>query len=191
MSSTDAPLAPPPTTPVRGALAAWLATAIGIPLYAVVALALASAAAPLARALAPDRNTVEDLGMFLGVAVTNVAVALVGIPVVAHTLGRVMFSRTSRAPDRAAARGFVVMGALLAAPLVVFIAYAQPLHAVGGLYAALAVGVPCGVTAGLTRALMPWVAATPVRRGLAAAAGGAGVLGVAYWSTVVLFGFSV
>ncbi|WP_062313728.1 hypothetical protein [Demequina rhizosphaerae] len=190
MSTTDATVTAPERR-LSATLGAWLATAIGIPVYAVVALALASAAAPLARALAPDRDTVEDLGRFLAVAVANVGVALVGVPLVAHTLGRVVFARTARAPDRAASRGFAVMGALLAVPLVVLLAYAQPLHGVGGLYAAIAVGIPCGVTAGLTRALLPWFAATPIRRGMAAAAGGAGVLAVVLWSLVVLFGVDV
>ncbi|WP_062298755.1 hypothetical protein [Demequina maris] len=190
MSATETPVKAA-ERPLGATLAAWLATAIGIPLYAVVALALATAAAPLARALAPDRNTVEDLGMFLGVAVTNVAVALVGVPLAAHTVGRLVFARTARASDRAASRGFAVMGAVLAVPLVIFVAFAQPLHGVGGLYAAIAVGVPCGVTAGLTRALLPWFAATPIRRGTAAAVGGAGVLAVLFWSAIVLLGFSV
>ncbi|WP_062289275.1 hypothetical protein [Demequina phytophila] len=187
MSSTDAPVAAP-SRPLVGATASWLATAIGIPLYGLIALGCALAAAPLANALAPDTAGMEGLAMFVAVAIVNVLIAVIGVPVIAHTLGRWVFARTSHASTRAASRGFAVMGALLAVPLVVFIALGQSLHAVGGLYAALAIGVPCGVTAGLTRAILPWVAATPARRGWVGAIGAAGLFAVVWWAIVVLFG---
>ncbi|WP_296667894.1 hypothetical protein [Demequina sp.] len=171
-----------------GTRAAWLATAIGIPVYGALALLMSYISAPLVDMLAPDRNTVEDLGIFLGVAVVNVSIALVGIMIIAHTAGRLLFARTLTRPTRSAAIAFAVMGSTLAVIPVVFVAFAQPLHLVGTLYAALAIGVPCGVTSGFTRAVLPAVAASRSATRTAAAVGIGGVVVVILWSAVVLFG---
>ncbi len=175
-------------TSVPPTRAAWLATAIGIPVYGASALILAYLGAPLVDALAPDRTTVDDLGVFLSVAVINVLIALVGIMVVAHTAGRLLFARTRDLPPRSAGIAFAVMGSALAVIPVTFAALAQSLHAVGGLYAAIAVGIPCGFTAGLTRAVLPGVIASPVATRMAVWIGAVAAVVVVLWTAVVLFG---
>ncbi|MDN4478510.1 hypothetical protein [Demequina lignilytica] len=186
MSELQSP--PDPVASVGATSAAWLATAIGIPVYGASALILSYVGGPVVSALAPDAQGEEHSWVFIGVAFTNVAIALLGIVLVSHTAGRVLFSRTRGLAPMAAGRAFAIMGALLAVVPVVFIAMGQPLHVVGGLYAAIAVGVPCGLTAGLTRAVLPGILESPFARRTAVWVGVLGYVVVLGWTAVVMFG---
>ena len=180
---------PPESVATVGATrAAWLATAIGIPVYGASALILAYLAGPLVGALESDTNPEQQSWVFVGVAFVNVAIALLGIALIAHTVGRVLFARTRDQSPMAAGRAFALMGALLAVVPVVFIALGQPSHLGGGVYAAIAVGVPCGLTAGLTRAVLPSVLASPFAVRTAAWVGVVGYLVIIGWTAVVMFG---
>lgn len=186
---TDA-LAPAASTAaaIRPTRAAWIATAIGIPVYGATALLASYAAAPLVDALAPDRTQVDDAAIFVGVAVINVLIALVGIMLVAHTAGRLLFSRTVAMTPTAAGTVFAVMASVLAAPLVVLVSLGQGQALAGGVFAAFAIGLPCGFTAGLARAVLPGVAASPVATRLAGWVAPGAVAVIVLWAAVVLFG---
>lgn len=187
MSDVDTPQAP--AAPVLGpSRAAWLATALGIPVYGALALLFSYTAAPLVAVLAPDRTTAAERGIYLGVAVVNVLIALFGILVVSHTVGRAVFAATRRWTDPMAAVAFAAMGSILAAAPVMFIAYGTSEQQAGGVFAILAIGVPCGVTAGLTRWLLPGVAASPSASRLAGWVAALSVLVILVWTAVVLFG---
>lgn len=180
---------PPESVATVGATrAAWLATAIGIPVYGASALILSYVGGPVVSALASDVPGEEHGWVFLGVAFANVAIALLGIVLVSHTFGRMLFARTREQSPMAAGRAFAIMGSVLAVVPVVFIAFGQPLHLVGGLYAAIAVGVPCGLTAGLTRAVLPGVLESPFATRAAGWVGALGYVVVLGWTAVVLFG---
>lgn len=168
--------------------AAWLATAIGIPVYGATALIASYLAAPVVTGLASELTTVEDLAIFVGVAVINVAIALVGIALIAHTLGRLLFGRTRAKAPAPAGVAFAAMASALAAPIVAFVALGTDETLAGGVYAAIAVGLPCGFTAGLTRAVLPGVAASPAATRIAGGVAAAGVLVILAWTAVVLFG---
>ena len=186
MSELQSP--PESVTTVGATRAAWLATAIGIPIYAATALILAYLAGPLVSALAPGEVGEEQGWVFLGVAFVNVSIALLGIALISHTVGRVLFARTRTASPMSGGIAFAIMGASLAIVPVVFIATGQPLHVVGGLYAAIAVGIPCGVTAGVTRAVLPGVLASRSATRTAVWVGVVAYGVVIAWTAVVLFG---
>lgn len=186
---TEAAAPPAPTaSAIPPTRAAWLATAIGIPVYGATALLASYAAAPLVDLMAPDRTTVDSQAIFVGVAVVNVLIALVGIMVVAHTLGRLLFARTLSQSPTSAGTAFAVMASLLAVPVVILIALGQGQEAAGAVYAAIAIGLPCGFTAGLTRAVLPGVAASPTASRLAGGVAVGAVVIVLLWTAVVLFG---
>ncbi|WP_062378496.1 hypothetical protein [Demequina pelophila] len=184
---SDTPPATETVATVDATRAAWLATAIGIPVFGACALILAYAAAPLVGALAPDAHAEERGWIFSAVAITNAVIALFGIALVSHTLGRALFASTRERSPAAAGAAFAVLGSVLAIIPVVIVATGQSLPLVGGLYAALAVGLPCGLTAGLTRAVLPGVLAAGAAR-LALWTGALGYLVVIAWTAVAVFG---
>ncbi len=168
--------------------AAWLATAIGIPVYGATALIASDLAAPLLAAFGDEPEGPTVSGLFVGTAVVNVLIALFGIMLVAHSIGRAVFARTrDMTPSRAGA-AFAMMASSLAIIPVAVLAFAQSQHVVGAVYAAIAVGLPCGFTAGLTRAVLPGVAASPTASRLAGGVAAGAVLVIVAWTAVVLFG---
>ena len=186
MSERQSP--PDQVATVGGTRAAWLATAIGVPIYAASALILAYLAGPLVNVLAADAVGEQQGWVFLGVAFANVLIALLGIALVSHTIGRVLFARTRSASAMSGGVAFAIMGAALAVVPVVFVAMGQPLHLAGGVYAAIAVGIPCGLPAGLTRAVRPGVLASRSATRTAVWVGVAGYVVVIGWTAMVLFG---
>lgn len=182
--ASEAPVAEP-LDPRR---AAWLATAIGIPIYGALSLLMAVAAAPVVEALAPDRSEVDDAAIFVGVGILNTAIAVLGILLIAHTIGRLVFSATRDGGDRRASIVFAVMGALLAAPVVTLVALGQSETAAGAAYAILAVAMPASVTSGLTRAVLPTVAASRAAGRAAAVVAVLAVVIVLAWASITLFG---
>ncbi|MFW2514538.1 hypothetical protein ACNI3K_12255 [Demequina sp. SO4-13] len=147
------------TKPYGGSTrAAWLATATGIPIYVLVWAIMWGPGVQLFGSLADAEGTptVEDPTLS-AIATVNILVVLVGIAAIAHTIGRIVFTRTRDTPVGKAAVVFAVMGAVLAVVPVVFIAVGQEDAWAATVAALVLVLVPSTVSSGATRALLPFV----------------------------------
>jgi hypothetical protein len=166
-----------------GTPAAWLATATGIPIYAPVALLLMIAASRFYENTSPDGW--QSLGVFALVLVVNLFTVVLGIGIVAHTLGRVVFRKTYHSPTRVAAGAFALMGAGVSLPVVVLAAATQPDAGAVLVYGLLAITTPAAITSGVTRALLPRIAAA--RWGKAIVYTLAGAVVIAVGAAIVMF----
>lgn len=138
--------------------AAWLATATGIPIYVVMWAIVWGPGVQLFGALADlePRPTVEN-STLAAIAAVNILVVLVGIALVAHTAGRLLFVRTAHMAIGQSAVAFAAMSAILSVVLVVFIGIAQDDAWPAVAAAIVIVMVPCVVSSAATRALLPLV----------------------------------
>lgn len=136
--------------------AAWLATAIGILIYVVVWAIVWGPGIQLFGSLADiePRPTVEN-STIAAIAAVNILIVLIGIAVVAHTVGRLVFARTASMPVGKAAIVFAAMAAVLAVVPVVIIGMGQDDVWPAVAAAIVMVAIPCIVAAGATRALLP------------------------------------
>ncbi|WP_062464182.1 hypothetical protein [Demequina soli] len=139
-------------------VAAWIATAVDIPLYTLAAALCVPAGAwvwGLLGGASPGRVDTTE-------AATLVATALivaVGIASVAQTVGRWLHVRTLGVPRARSARSFATMGGLLGLiPAAVIVAIAGSAAAIP--FALIAVVLPCTVVAAATNVLLPRVAAS-------------------------------
>ncbi|MDN4481469.1 hypothetical protein [Demequina muriae] len=138
--------------------AAWLATATGIPLYVLMWAIVWGPGVQLFGSLADiePRPTVEN-STLAAIAAINILTVLVGLAVVAHTVGRVVFARTSSMAVGQAAVVFAAMAAVLAVVPVVLVGVGQEDTGPAVAAAIVIILVPCVVSAGATRALLPAV----------------------------------
>ncbi|WP_062385405.1 hypothetical protein [Demequina iriomotensis] len=148
--------APAPRDPF---VAAWIAIVVDLPLFTVIGGAAAFLGAQVWEVLtdaSPATRTTLDRTESAVVTAWAFIVVL-GIAVVAHTVGRWLHERTAEAPPRRAAAAFAAMGgALSLIPSAVIVARSgEPASLV---FVAVALVVPCALVAGLTRMLLPRVA---------------------------------
>ncbi|SEI94606.1 hypothetical protein [Demequina mangrovi] len=155
---TRTPAAAAPRDPF---VAAWIATAVDIPLYSVIATVLAYAGAQVWEAGAGGAaglpRAIDDIEA--AVLVAHMLIIAAGIGLVAHTIGRWVHVRTRELSRRRAVASFATMGGLLGlVPAgAVLVATGEPDAA---LFVAIAIVAPCALVAGLTRLVLPRVAAS-------------------------------
>ncbi|WP_062201973.1 hypothetical protein [Demequina salsinemoris] len=146
------------TRPLSGARRAWLATGIAIPLHAMLALILGSAASAIFGALVTD-PTGDELVLVSGVfvAIEHILTVVLGIVLAVHTVGRWLDARTRDWEARRAAWRFAALGAALSLlPGAIFFVDGQyPLA--NAVLVLVGLTVPFAATAGLTRLIMPLV----------------------------------
>ncbi len=163
---------------------ARLAWAIGVPIYAVLAIALQTPGYAAFTALAGDGAQGSLLSATgAAVAITNITIATFGLALATHTVGMTVSKRTLDAPNATAVRAFALMGAALSLLPAAYITWGSGHPGAGAVFAFIAIVVPSTITAALTRALLPRVVAS---RALARA-----VIALAVVVGVVLIGWLV
>ncbi|WNM25529.1 hypothetical protein [Demequina capsici] len=186
MSEPTAPAAVEAPTGARGA---WRATSVGIPIHALLALTLGPLGAWAYGALIDGAGD-GDLQVLTGVALAlvHLVILVVGIALVSHTLGRVVATATAHRSRVTGVASFAVLGGLLAlVPSPLFL-IDQP-HAGAALVLVL-VGLvlPCAMTAGTTRLVLPAMS-TGRRPAIAAALAAVALVAAGVFAAVVLFGW--
>lgn len=166
---------------------AWTAITIVAPLFAV--LAVGSSAVGGFAFLALETHTVGDavIAVDLSVGFINVLGVLVGVPVIALTLGRLVDRKTAAAGLGRATLAFVGLAAAFGFAAAVLIAVASGEAVAGFVYGALGILLPASIAAGLGRLLIDRVAA---RRGLAVASTAFAVLmwaAMIGWAVIALY----
>ncbi len=136
--------------------AAWLATAAGIPIHVLVWAVLWGPGTQLFGSLSPNEPPLTlDNPTLAAIASINILIVLVGIWLVAHTIGRLVFARTADKPIGQAAVVFAAMAAILAVVPVVIVGIGQDHTWPAVAVAIVLVALPCIIAAGATRALLP------------------------------------
>lgn len=151
----------PNTRPYGGTTrAAWLATAVGIPVYAAVWAIVWAPGVVLFSSIAglDTRATVGTSSALSTIGAVSILIVFVGIAAVAHTVGRIVFARTSQMQHGQAAVIFGAMAAILALVPVIWIAIGQENAWASAVAAFVIILVPCALASAAGRAALPYVA---------------------------------
>ncbi len=139
--------------------AAWLATAVGIPVYAAVWAVVWAPGVVLFSSIAglDTRATVGSDSALATIGAVNILIVFVGIAAVAHSVGRLVFARTKDMQHGQAAVIFGAMAAILALVPVIWIAVGQEHSWASAVAAFVIILVPCAVAGAAGRAALPYV----------------------------------